>query len=176
MFIKISENRWLNLTQCKNVDIQQNESRSWEIVFDSDSEISIGTFRLESEAHEVLDKIWEAYQVGKPYFEPDPRREMNVKIGDKWYAEEKPIFTYFKGLELLGLEEIEARGVTFKNRNIKNDKERPVVTKNRIKGLDQSVGERGYMLRLNSPTIMKEVLEHVASELGVDIEVTIYDD
>ena len=33
MFVKISENRWINLTQCASIEIQKNESSNWEIVF-----------------------------------------------------------------------------------------------------------------------------------------------
>lgn len=181
MFVKISENRWINLIQCESIKIEKKEPHNWEIVFstlsnnsDTERSDSIGRFRFESEAHEVLDEIWEAYREGKPYFQADPRKKMNVRLGDKWYADDKPIRTYFEVLQLLGLEKIESQGVTFKDRNIKNAKEYPVVTKDWVQGLQQSEAGGYYILRLERPTTMKETLEHVASELEVDIEVTIY--
>ena len=173
MFVKISENRWINLTQCESIEIQKKESHNWEIVFstlsnDSDTEKSdsIGRFRFENKAHEVLDEIWEAYREGKPYFEPDPRKKMNVRLGDKWYADDEPIQTYFDGLQLLGLEEIEARELTFEDKQI--------VTKDRVKGIQQSKVKGYHILQVENSLTMKETLEHVASELGVDIEVTTY--
>ncbi|MYF54879.1 hypothetical protein F4083_02310 [Candidatus Poribacteria bacterium] len=174
MFVKISENRWINLIQCESIEIEKKESYNWEIVFSTVRSDSIGRFRFESEAHEVLDEIWESYREGKPYFEPDPRKKMNVRLGDKWYADDEPIQTYFDGLQLLGLEEIEARGLTFKDRNTKDAKEYPVVTKDRVPRLQQSDADGYYILKLERLTSMKETLERVASELGVDIEVTIY--
>lgn len=181
MFVKTGENHWINLSQCPRIQIEKNEPRNWEIVFsdlsndfDTEKSDSIGGFRSESEAHESLDEIWEAYREGKPYFQPDPRKKMNVRLGDKWYANDEPIFTYFKALQLLGLEKIESRGVTFKDRHSRDAKEYPIVAKSRIQGSDQSEAGEYYILRLQRPTSMKETIERVASELGVDIEVTTY--
>ena len=101
---------------------------------------------------------------------------MNVRLGDKWYADNVPIETYFKAIQLLGLEKIEARGLTFKDRNIKNAKECPIVTMDRVKGFEQvEVGEY-YVLRLWDTQSMKKTLESIASELedDIDIEVTTY--
>ena len=139
---------------------------------DSDTERSdsLGTFRLESDAHEALDEIWEAYREGKPYFQLDPRKKMNVRLGDKWYADDEPIQTYLEVIQRLGLEKIEKGGVTFKVK----DRDIPIVTKSDIPGIQQSRAGEYYILCLERPTTMKETLEHIASELGVDIKVTIY--
>lgn len=175
MFVKISKNHWINLTQCAGIQIQENEPRNWKIVFDYSSEYSIGTFRSESEAEEVLDEIWEAYREGKPYFEPDPRKEMNVRLGDRWYAYEEPIQTYFGTIQRLGLEKIEERGLTFEDRNFRSAKDNLIVTKYSVKGLAQSKAGGYYILRPNVTTTMKKILESIASELGIiDFEVTLY--
>ena len=176
MFVKTSEHRWINLTQCASIEIQKNESRNWEIGFYSDTERSdsIGTFRSESEAHEVLDEIWEYSREGKPYFEPDPKKKLNVRLGDKWYADDKPVQTYLEAIQRLGLEKIEKQGLTFKDKNVRNDKDKPIVTKERVQDLKQSQAGEYYILLLERPTTMKETLERIASELGVEIKVTIY--
>ena len=176
MFVKISENRWINLTQCASIEIQENESGNWEIDFHSDTERSgsIGTFRSESEAHEVLDEIWEYSREGKPYFEPDPRKKLNVRLEDKWYADDEPVQTYLEAIQRLGLEKIEARGMTFKDRNVPTHEGYLIVTKDNDPKFKQSQAGEYYILRLERPTTMKETLERIASELGVEIKVTIY--
>ena len=176
MFVKISENRWINLTQCASIEIQKNEFSNWEIGFYSDTERSdsIGTFRSESEAHEVLDEIWEYSREGKPYFEPDPRKKMNVKLGDKWYADDEPIQTYLEVIQRLGLEKIEERELTFKDRNVPTHEGYLIVTKDKDPKLKQLKAGEYYILQLERPSTMKETLENIASELGVDIKVTIY--
>lgn len=183
MFVKTSENQWVNLKQCECIEIPKNESGDWKIDFYPRKGVkpySIGTFSSEREAHEVLDEIWEYYREGKPYFEPDPRKEMNVKLGDKWYAaDDGPYNTYLKVLRRLGLGKIEADGFTFKDKNVPESKERPIVSKERIPGSNQSdpivsEGVEYYILVLGCASTMKEVLESIASELGVCLKVTTY--
>lgn len=175
MFVKIRENGWINLLQCGGIDIRENEPMNWQIDFNHSSVFSIGTFRSEREAHEALDEIWEAFREGRPYFEPDPRKEMNVKIGYKWYAGDKPIDTYLEAIQRLGLEKIEERGVTFKDENIRGAKDNPIVTKNRIKELKQSDAGDYHILLPDFTATIKKILESIASELGiVDFEVTLY--
>ena len=118
MFVKTSENQWINLKQCEYIEIPKNENESgnWKIEFYPRAGVepySIGTFSSESEAHEVLDEIWEYYRVGKPYFEPDPRKKMNVKLGDKWYADDEGAPLYiFQGTSTFRIRE---------NRSTRND-------------------------------------------------------
>ena len=182
MFVKTSENQWINFPQCERIEIEKNESNNWEIGFyypsnDSNTQrlYSIGAFRLEIEAQEALDEIWEAYRKGKPYFEPDPRSKMNVRLGDKWYADDEPIQTYLEAIQLLGLEKIEEQGLTFKDRNAKNAKEYPIVTKEKVKHLNQSNAGEYWILLPDRTTTMKEILESIASKIGIiAFEVTIY--
>ena len=178
MFVKTSENQWINLKQCECIEIPMNESGDWEIEFYPRKGVkpySIGTFRSEREAHEVLDEIWEYYREGKPYFEPDPRKKMNVKLGDKWYADDDgPLYTYFEALRRLGLGKIEAHGLTFKDKDAQGYDTYPIVAKERIPGSDQSEEGEYYILVLTRASTMKETLKSIASELGVCIKVTIY--
>ena len=103
-----------------------------------------------------------------------PPKKMNVRLGDKSSAADTPIEKYFEAIQLLGLEEIAARGLTFKDIHSKNAKECPIVTKERVKGLEQTEIGEYWILRLWRPESMKKTLEAIASELEVDIEVTIY--
>ena len=180
MFVKTSENQWINLKECECIEIPMNESRDWKIEFYPRKGVnpySIGTFRSEREAHEVLDKIWEAYQEGKPYFEPDPRKRMNVRIGDKWYADDEPIQAYLEAVQRLGLEKIEQRGLIFKDKTVPTHEGYPIVTKDDLPNIKQAQSGDYYILRLERPSTMKEVLEDIASELGIiDFEVTLYQD
>ena len=183
MFVKISKNHWVNLNTYVDIEIQKDESNDWNIVFypviisDREMSYSIGPFRLESEAHEVLDEIWECYREGKAYYEPDPRKKMNVRLGAKWYADDEPIQTYLEVIQHLGLEKIEERELTFKDKHIQNSSEKPIVTKEEDRFLRQSKAGDYYILRLERLSSMKEVLESIASELGIiDFEVTIYDE
>ena len=167
MFVKTRKNQWINLNQCSRIEIQEKESHHWEIVFyylaESDR---IGPFGSDSEANGVLDKIWEASREGKPYFEPDPRKKMNVRLGDKWYAADKPIDAYFEAIQPL-VEEIEARGLIF-------PKDRPIVTKKSVPGIAQKkIGEYWVLHPWREDSII-ETLKSIASELEVDIEVTTY--
>ena len=177
MFVKTSENQWMNLPRCTEIKIRMNKSEDWVIEFYPRGGVkpySIGTFSSEREAHEVLDEIWEYYREGKPYFEPDPRKKMNVKLGDKWYADDKYIDTYLEVIQRLGLEEIETRVLTYKTKHTQEYEEYPVVTKDKVQGLNQSKAGEYYILLLEFPSSMKETLEYIASELGVCIKVTIY--
>ena len=180
MFVKTGENHWINLSQCPRIQIKKNGLSNWEIVFsnlsndfDTEKSDSLGGFRSESEAHESLDEIWEAYREGKPYFEPDPRKKMNVRLGDKWYADNEPIQIFLDVIQRLRLEKIEAQGLTFKDKYVPKH-EVLIVTKDRVKGLEQEEVGGYYVLRLKNISSMKETLESIASELKVDIEVTTY--
>ena len=174
MFVKIRDNYWINLSQCASIEIGKNDSYKWKIVFVSlmpSSDIgksdSIEGFQSENEAQEVLDQIWETYREGKPYFQPDPREKMNVRLGDKWYADSVPVDTYLEAIQLLGLQKIEALGETYEDK--------PIVTKHRIQGLVQSREGAYYILLLEQQTTMKKVLELIASKLGIiDFEVTLH--
>lgn len=182
MFVKTNKNYWINLNTCRKVEIQKRTQGEWEIIFfpmiiDPNTEVSdsVGRFRLEDEAHELLDEIWEADREGKPYFETDPREELNVRLGDKWYSEEKPIDTYIKVIQRLGLEEIEKRELIFKDKYVETDKGRLIVTKDKVPRVQQRKLGEYYVLLLECRTTMKETLEYIASELGVKIKVTTYD-
>lgn len=173
MFIKIRRNGWINLSQCGGIDIREKEPKNWQIDFNHRSVFSVGTFRSEREAEEVLDEIWEAYREGKPYFEPDPQKEMNVKLGDKWYAEDIPLYTYFEAIQRLGLEKIEERKLIFKDNRVPKH---PIVTKDKNPKIIQTQHGAYYILRLEKASTMKATLEYIAFELGVDIKVTLYQD
>lgn len=174
MFIKISEKEWVNLHTCRLVLIHGSED-NWNIGLHYEREKhKLSGFKSEDEAREVLDEIWEAYREGKPYFEPDPREKLNVRLGDKWYGEEKPIDTYIEVIQRLGLEKIEKRQLIFKDKSIPKHEGSLIVTKDEVPGADQKQSGEYYILSLHYPTTMKETLEYIASELGVEIKVTIY--
>lgn len=181
MFMKTNKNYWINLNTCRKLEIQKCPQGEWQIIFfpmiiDPNPEVpdSIGTFRLEGNAHEVLDEIWEAYREGKPYFELDPREELNVRLGDKWYGEENPIDTYIEVIQRLGLEEIEKRGLIFKDKSVPKHEGRLIITTDKVPRAKQKRSGEYYILLPDYPTTMKEILKNVASELEVELEVTIY--
>lgn len=132
-------------------------------------------YKSEDEAHEVLDNIWNAYQEDKPYFEPGPREKFNVKIGDKWNTKKKRKEIYIQAIERLGLEEIHKRGLIFKDKYAETDEGSLIVSKDEDPKLKQKQSGEFYILLLEHAITMKETLEYIASELGVEIEVTIYD-
>ena len=174
MFIKISKKEWVNLNTCRLVLIH-GSGDNWNIGLHYESEKhKLSGFKSENEARKTLDKIWEAYREDKSYFEPDPKEKLNVRLGDKWYGEEKPIDTYIEVIQRLGLEAIEKRGLIFKDKSVETDQGRLIVTKDKVLGADQTQSGEYYILLLKYPTTMKETLESIAAELGVEIKVTIY--
>ncbi len=97
-----------------------------------------------------------------------------MKIGDNWYTDEKPIDTYFQAIECLGLEEIYKRELLFIDKYFEGHEGVHIVMKEKDKSLNQSQLGEYFILRLERPTTMKEVLEKIANELGIDIKVTTY--
>ena len=174
MFIKSREKQWVNLNTC-GVVLIEGSGNHWQIsLYNENGRYNLSGFKSEDEAIKVLDEIWEAYREGKPYFEPDPREELNVRIGDKWYGEEKPIDTYIKVIQGLGLEEIEKRRLIFRDKSIPTHEGSLIVTKNKAKFGQRRSGEY-YIFLPEYLTTMKEILESIAAELKVEIKVTIYD-
>ena len=175
MFIKISEKQWVNLPACRLVLIH-GSGDNWNIGLHYESEKhKLSGFKSEDEAREVLDEIWEAYREGKPYFEPDPREKFNVRIGDKWNTEKERKFIYIQAIERLGLEEIHKRGLIFKDKYVETNEGALIVTKDKDPKLIQWQSGEYYILLLERKTTMKETLEYIAAELGVEIKVTIYE-
>ena len=175
MFVKIERNGWINLLQCGGIDIRENEQRNWKIFFNCRGHgFSIGTFGSEHEAHEVLDEIWEAYREGKPYFEPDPRKKLNVRLEEKWHADDEPIQTYLEAIQRLGLEKIEERKLIFKDISVPKHEGFLIVTQDENPAWKQSEVGSYYILMPERLSTMKKILEDIASELEVDIKVTLY--
>lgn len=165
---------------CQTIEI--GKTNVWWIRFNFQSiapnhqcDYSIGRFNTVLEAREVLDEIWDAYQKGQPYYEPDLREKFNVRIGNKWDTEEEPIHTYFQAIERLGLEEIYKRELLFKDKYVEGHEGVLIVVKKEDKTLRQSQLGDYYILKLERLTTMKETLEYIANELNVDIKITIYE-
>ena len=182
MLIKINGVTLINLNMCHKVTIEeinedgpQGKKYECNIVLYYDKHgARFGNFNSRIQAQEVLDEILEAYQEGKHYWEPDPRGKLNIKLGDKWYTDEAPLHAYAKAIQLLGLEEIENRQLIWKDKSVETDEGALIVSKDKDPKRRQMQSGEFYIQLFTHPTTMKKVLEKIASELGVDIKVTIY--
>lgn len=173
MFIKTNEDAWINLNQCKNVEIQQysdiDVTNEWQIAFffirdpvTAKLNRRIGPFKNKNEALKVLDDIWDAYEDGQPFWEEEPKEELNIKLGNRWYAESSAADTYLRVIERLGLERIKKEKISFGDYLI-------------VVGPVKPDGYRPYaeysVLDITDRDVIKEILEKIASEFNIDIVV-----
>ena len=166
MFIKISEKEWVNLNICRLVFVN-GSAGNWSIFFFYESEKhKLSGYKSEDEAREVLDDIWDVYEKGQHFWEQEPKEILNVKLGNRWYAENEAINTFIRVIGRLGIEKVKELEITHDDRLI-------VTTDKSKKRID--IERWGYyILKLERPDTMREVLENIASKLGVEIKVTIH--
>ena len=175
MFIKTNTDGYINLNMYHQLIIEElnedgPEGKKYDcslvLYFNKDYTILAKT-ASRVEAEEIMNEIIEAHRTGITYLELDPRGKFNVKLKGKWVTDE-PIHAYAKAIEILGLEKIEERKLKFK------DDYCEIVSKEFDPKLKQMRAGDYYIVASDRVTTMKETLEYIASELGVEIKVTIY--
>lgn len=170
MYIKTTENIWINFNTCKKVEIRERSEGNWEIMLLKEDGGFIRDFKSRDEALKTLDEIWDAFENGQLYWEQVPKEKLNVKIGSRWYAESNSLDTFHKVIEKLGIEKIKGLMYTFDEGHTQ-----PIITDEKVSGLSQTVWAKHYIFKPDYALTMKKILEYIASELGADIQVTIYE-
>ena len=171
MFIKVTDNNWINLNTCRKIEVWERSKNNWAILFrpttigpDNELSDSIEPFGTELEAQEVLDTIWSAYRNEEKVWEPEPRNILNVKMCDKWMTNDQAIDTFLDVIEKFGLDEVANLGLIVNNILLISN----VDDSNRAQ---RKIGD--YYIVSGTNTLRKKFLiEEIADKLGVEVEVT----
>lgn len=167
MFIRTTENMWINLHECRKVEIHQRSEGNWEIILLKEDGGFIRDFKSRIEAVNTLNNIWDSYEKGQHFWEQEPKEKLNVKLGNRWYAESKALDTFLWVIELIGIEKVKKLEYTFDDGHTV-----PIITDEKVLKLSQTVWAKHYILKPEYTDTMKKILEYIASELSVDIKVT----
>lgn len=171
MFIKTTENNWINLNTCRKVEIWERSEGNWSIIFrptivgpDNEFADTIESFETELEALEVLDDIWDAYRQGQHFWEPEPREILNVRMENRWIAEDRAIDTYIRVIGYLGIERVKALELTVNTI--------PLIANYRDPHRAQRQMAGQYIVSGTNTITKKKILEDIASQLEVEMTVT----
>lgn len=181
MFIKSSENKWINLNMCKQVDIRQIDEKEYNIVFlfvnvgpDAELNSSIGPFDTEIEAQELLDIIWSAYKEKQTIWTQEPKLIFKVTIQDteqvtdfsKWSDDTySPLEVFLDAILRLNIEKVTDLDLSIDGV--------PFITRYRDPRRAQRKWRDYYITSGLSLLTMKDVLHEIGDKLNQEIIVDI---
>ena len=177
MFIKTNENKWINLSMCKQVDIRQTDEKKYNIVFlfvnvgpDAEFNSSIGPFDTEIEAQELLDIIWKAHREKVSVWAPEPEVIMKVTIPDMDYStwntrDWNLIEIFLEVISTLDIKKVKELGVTVDGC--------PFITDKRDYRRAQRQYSNYYVTSGIDTMTMKRILQDIAKKLDMEININI---
>ena len=114
MFVKISDNNWINLYTCREIEIHEASESNYKIIFcpsiirpGGEFAPHIGPYETETEAREVLDMIWKAFESNHRVWEPEPESTLTVQINGKWAKGDRAIDVFINAITDIGITKVE---------------------------------------------------------------------